>query len=235
MCRKKFMRREDLNRHVETHIGERAHPCSQCDKKFVTKAAVRIHMRVHQVEEPARCSYCNKNFLRMDCLVRHMRAKHRDMLQQIIVEAETKKIIKMMNGDENIEIIYYNDSELQPAEEEYFEVTTKEEDEFGAPIFLDDHLLKDRISELLQIVIEEGLLKELGFGVKSIDDVLCSVLEQCSRKPLRKGVVTDDDSTRMRENTKQLFSMVLDEDHIKSLLNNYTVDEVITIVLRMAK
>lgn len=165
-----------------------------------------------------------------------MRAKHRDMLQQIIVEAETKKIIKMMNGDEQIEIIYFNNvDESQPAEEEYYEVTTKEEEEFGAPIFLDDQLLKDRISELLQIVIEEGLLKELGFGVKPIDDVLCSVLEQCSRKPLKKGFGADDDSTRMRENTKQLFSMVLDEDHIKSLLNNYTVDEVITIVLRMAK
>lgn len=43
MCDKKFMRREDLNRHVETHIGERMHSCPHCDKKFVTKAAVRIH------------------------------------------------------------------------------------------------------------------------------------------------------------------------------------------------
>ena len=109
------------------------------------------------------------------------------------------------------------------------------EEEEGAPIFLDDELLMTRISDLLQIVIEESLLKELGFGTKPIDEVLCSVLEQCSRKPLIKTEAGEDASTRMRENTKQLFSMVLDEDHIKSLLNNYTVDEVITIVLRMAK
>lgn len=161
-----------------------------------------------------------------------MRSKHRDVLQQIIVEAETKKIINMNNDEENIEIIYEN---VEDEGEELYEVYTVKNDDVGEPIFLDDNLLMERISELLQIVIEEGLLKELGFGVKPIDEVLCSVLEQCSRTPLKKDEIGDDISTRMRENTKQLFSMVLDEDHIKSLLNNYTVDEVITIVLRMAK
>lgn len=165
-----------------------------------------------------------------------MRAKHREMLQQIIVEAETKKIFNTMGGnDEEIEIIYYKD-DAESSETVYEIVPVKNEgDEDIAPIFLDDKLLMKRIEELLQIVIEESLLKELGFGKKSIDDVLCSVLEQCSRTPLKKRAGGDDDSTRMRENTKQLFSMVLDEDHIKSLLNNYTVDEVITIVLRMSK
>lgn len=169
--------------------------------------------------------------------MRHIRSKHREMLHQIIVEAETKKIFKTMNNEE-IEIIYLDeDAQIIAggAEDEQFEEMRDVEEEDGAPIFLDDDLLTKRVSELLQIVIEEGLLKELGFGVSSIDDVLCSVLEQCSRKPLKKNEVGDDDSTRMRENTKQLFSMVLDEDHIKTLLNNYTVDEVITIVLRMAK
>lgn len=164
-----------------------------------------------------------------------MRAKHREALQQIIVEAETKQIIKTLNtGGQSYEIIY--EQEDEEFEQELYEVVSlQDEDDSGAPIFLDDKLLLDRISELLEIVIEKGLLKELGFGKKPIDDVLSSVLEQCSRKPLKKGETPDDDSTRMRENTKQLFSLVLDEDHIKSLLNNYTVDEVITIVLRMAK
>lgn len=169
----------------------------------------------------------------MDCLIRHVRAKHREMLQQIIVEAETKKIINTIGGSEEIEIIYLKDENM-PENTDALAVEMIEEEE-AAPIFLDDSLLKQRISDLLQIVIEESLLKELGFGKKPVDEVLCSVLEQCSRKPLLKVEGGDDDSTRMRENTKQLFAMVLDEDHIKELLNNYTVDEVITIVLRMAK
>lgn len=173
----------------------------------------------------------------MDCLMRHIRAKHRDMLQQVIVEAETRKIIKTLHGSGDVEIIYLKTETAMGSDESVIELATieEEEEEEAAPIFLDDKLLQQRISDLLQIVIEESLLKELGFGKKPVDDVLCSVLEQCSRKPLKKTKGGDDDSTRMRENTKQLFAMVLDEDHIKELLNNYTVDEVITIVLRMAK
>lgn len=116
-------------------------------------------------------------------------------------------------------------------------VVSKEEsddEEAGAPIFLNDDELKKRISELLSIVIEESILSDLGFGTKSVDEVLCAVIEQCSRQPLTKES-HEDDSTRMRENTKSLFSLVLDEEHIKSLLNNYTVDEVLTIVLKMSK
>lgn len=169
-----------------------------------------------------------------------MRSRHRMALQEIIIEAETKKINKVMSGEEGTEqyeIIYMEEDQQSQAGEEVYEVVAleDEDEEAGAPIFLDDQLLKQRISELLQIVIEESLLKELGFGKKEVDEVLCSVLEQCSRTPLKKEFGFADDSTRMRENTKLLFSLVLDEEHIKSLLNNYTVDEVITIVLRMAK
>lgn len=187
----------------------------------------------------------------MDCLVRHVRSKHRDMLQQIIVEAETNRIISAQQNKisdaEELQIIVYNDNEVyevvdvipdpsesQPKVKRTPETNDDDEDDC-APIFLDDDLLIKRIQELLQIVIEESLLKELGFGTKPIDELLCSVLEQCSHKPLKKEDGVQDESTRMRENTKLLFSMVLDEDHIKSLLNNYTVDEVITIVLKMAK
>lgn len=169
-------------------------------------------------------------------------------MQQIIVEAETNRIISAqsnINNGEELEIIVFNDNDDEESQADQFEIIDKEtdekkvaideDDEECEPIFLTDDLLKKRIQELLQIVIEESLLKELGFGKKPIDEVLCSVLEQCSRTPIRKSDGVNDDSTRMRENTKQLFSMVMDEDHIKSLLNNYTVDEVITIVLKMSK
>ncbi|CAO1431374.1 unnamed protein product [Diamesa serratosioi] len=217
MCKKQFIRREDLNRHLEIHTGKRIHLCPypECGKNFVTKPAVKIHFRTHSKEEPSICSYCNRSFVRMDCLVRHMRTKHRNQLQDIIAkpENETKSKISRKAKTSKVE---------------------SDEEETGAPIFLNDDELKKRISELLSIVIEESILSELGFGIKSVDEVLCAVIEQCSRQPLTKDS-HEDDSTRMRENTKSLFSLVLDEEHIKSLLNNYTVDEVLTIVLKMSK
>lgn len=176
----------------------------------------------------------------MDCLVRHLRMKHRDMLKQIIVEAETKKIRRTLNADgslHEVEIIYETvdeeDQDFNEDDEIELEEISQSEDE-PAPIFLDDDLLKERIAELLTIVIEDSVLKEQGFGHKPIDVVLSSVLEKCCRQSLTKENIADD-STRIRENTKILFSLVLDEDHIQTLLNNYTVDEVITIVIRMSK
>lgn len=193
-----------------------------------------------------------------------MRNKHRDKIQNINLDSQSNNASRIKDeamNNEQVEIIFCSDDcttqdninqvfEIIPIEDTYnidspqFTLLSSDhshvlnhinDDEDGAPIFLNDELLMKKISELLQIVIEDSLLKELGFGQKSVDDVLCSVLEQCSRKPLTKFTTSDDESTRMRENTKQLFSMVLDEEHIKSLLNNYTVDEVITIVLKMAK
>lgn len=39
----------------------------------------------------------------------------------------------------------------------------------------------------------------------------------------------------MRENVKLLFTVVVDNDSIKTLLNNHTIDEVMRQVLKMAK
>lgn len=44
-----------------------------------------------------------------------------------------------------------------------------------------------------------------------------------------------DFTTKMRENAKLLFTVVIDDESMKSLLNNHTVDEVIIQVLKMSK
>lgn len=69
-CGKVFYRREDLYRHMETHVADRNYSCNQCckfkfseskffvlnlnlflAKKFATKHAVKIHMRTHKAED----------------------------------------------------------------------------------------------------------------------------------------------------------------------------------------
>ena len=59
-----------------------------------------------------------------------------------------------------------------------------------------------------------------------------------ARKPKEVAIISEIDgdfTSKMRDNAKLLFSVALDEDRIQSLLNNHTVDEVITILLKMAK
>lgn len=57
---------------------------------------------------------------------------------------------------------------------------------------------------------------------------------QCGHTPATESTeMTYADS--LRENAKLLFSVVTDDDAIKQLLNNQTVDQVIQHMLRLAK
>lgn len=76
-------------------------------------------------------------------------------------------------------------------------------------------------------------LQEFGYPDAPVDKVLDSVIKRCGHKP-----ASDEDFDyigRMRENAKLLFTVVIDDEAVKELLNNQTVDEVILHVLRLAK
>jgi hypothetical protein len=56
------------------------------------KSSLKIHLLTHTKEPPRSCDECGRAFIRQDCLLRHMRSKHRDMLEEILAEAEKKKL-----------------------------------------------------------------------------------------------------------------------------------------------
>uniref|UniRef100_A0A182F986 receptor protein-tyrosine kinase n=1 Tax=Anopheles albimanus TaxID=7167 RepID=A0A182F986_ANOAL len=99
------------------------------------------------------------------------------------------------------------------------------------PIFLSDAMLMEKISELLQMLIGEEMLKEFGWPKAPVDEVLVRVISRCGQQPA-KGEEVGDHTTRMRENTKILFAVTMDDGDVKALLNNHTVDEVIMHVLK---
>ncbi|XP_065089884.1 protein suppressor of hairy wing-like [Ochlerotatus camptorhynchus] len=107
----------------------------------------------------------------------------------------------------------------------------KVEQEESIPIFLSDDALKKKVSELLCVLIDEEVLTEFGWPTAPVQDVLSDVIKRCGHKPAADAEVGDC-STRMRENTKILFALTMEDDSIKTLLNNHTIDEVITNVLR---
>lgn len=63
--------------------------------------------------------------------------------------------------------------------------------------------------------------------------VLCKVIQNCDHDLSKDAYNYSewDYGTRMREYTKLLFTVVLRNNSIKELLNNYQVDEVIDFVL----
>ncbi|XP_058128875.1 protein suppressor of hairy wing-like [Anopheles coustani] len=108
---------------------------------------------------------------------------------------------------------------------------SRTETDDSIPIFLSDEMLSEKIAELLLMLVGEEMLQEFGWPETPVEDLLCQVILRCGHRPT-KGEEAGDNTTRMRENTKILFSVTMDEEDIKPLLNNHTVDEVIMHVLK---
>ncbi|PSN55164.1 hypothetical protein C0J52_00591 [Blattella germanica] len=222
-CPKTFVRKEDLSRHSILHTGVKAHKCPICEKSFAMKSSLKIHLLTHTKEPPRSCDECGRAFIRQDCLLRHMRTKHRDMLEEILAEAEKKKLQQQL-------LAAAGGGDVGPAPPPPPATATTIEPT-GT---LGESALADSVKELLTLLVDEATLKAFGWPNAPVDRLLEAVIRRCGHQPVGAG----DDlpyTDRLRENAKLLFTVVIDDSAVKTLLNNQTVDEVILHVLRLAK
>lgn len=219
-CNKTFVRREDMARHTVLHSGLKAHKCPICDKSFAMKSSLKIHLLTHTKEPPRSCDECGRAFIRQDCLLRHMRTKHRDMLEEILAEAEKKKLQAqlLVAANDNNEGETAGPTRTIP---------------IPAKHVLEDGALADSVRELLTLLVDEATLRAFGWPDAPVDQLLEAVIRRCGHPPAGSDDLPYSD--RLRHNAKLLFTVVIDDTAVKTLLNNQTVDEVILHVLRLAK
>lgn len=139
--------------------------------------------------------------------MRHMRKRHRVALEKKLEE-------ERLLDEANSSTIRFVDAAADATE-----VLTEEK-------------LVDAIRQLLTLLVDDTTLKGFGWPEAPVDQVLESVIKRCGHAP-----VNPDDYeyfARLRENSKLLFTVVIDDNSVKTLLNNQTVDEVILHVLRLA-
>lgn len=170
-------------------------------------------MHFYPQEPPRSCDECGRAFIRQDCLLRHMRTKHRDMFEEILAETEKKKLQLQL---------------LANADNSAGRVSTQPD-----PLSLSEGVLADSIKELLTLLVDEATLKAFGWPETRVDTLLEAVINRCGHQPVFSEDLSYTD--RLRENAKLLFTVVIDDSAVKTLLNNQTVDEVILHVLRLAK
>lgn len=213
-CDKTFFRKEDLARHNLLHSGVKPYECDLCKKRFAVKSSLKLHMLTHRKEQPCSCDECGRAFIRQDCLLRHMRAKHRDVLEDIMAGAEKKRLQQqLLTAATNAAKCGAND--------------------LSDNVVWNELTLTDSIKELLTLLVDESTLNAFGWPDAPVDKLLDAVIKRCGHKPASEEDF--DYIGRLRENAKLLFTVVIDDDAVKSLLNNQTVDEVILHVLRLAK
>ncbi|KAG5881749.1 hypothetical protein JTB14_029077 [Gonioctena quinquepunctata] len=211
-CDKTFFRKEDVQRHMLCHSGERPFICDVCQKGFSAKSSLKIHKLTHRKESPCSCETCGRAFIRKDCLMRHIRARHRDVLEDIMANAEKKRL----------------QQQLLAAATDAAALSS-----VTGSVIWNELTLTESIKELLTLLVDEECLEEFGYPESPVDRVLDCVIRRCGYKP-----ASEDDFDylgRIRENAKLLFTVVIDDEAVKELLNNQTVDEVILHVLRLAK
>lgn len=95
---------------------------------------------------------------------------------------------------------------------------------------LTDDTLLSYTKQLLGLLLDATTLDDFGFPKLPVVSILSAIIENCGGKPFDEA--DTDEATRVRENVKLFFTLVMESEQIKSLLNNHTVDEVIQYIIK---
>uniref|UniRef100_A0A1Q3FWJ3 Putative c2h2-type zn-finger protein n=1 Tax=Culex tarsalis TaxID=7177 RepID=A0A1Q3FWJ3_CULTA len=76
LCHKGFTQSGSLKQHLLIHQNLRPYVCSECGQGFTQPKSLTFHMRRHTNEKPFVCSYCGYAFRQKDGLKRHVAVKH---------------------------------------------------------------------------------------------------------------------------------------------------------------
>lgn len=254
-CGKKFIQIGGLNAHLFYHTGENGFKCDDCGKVFNRKARLQMHqLYVHIKLKPYACDNCSKTFTRKEDLMRHSVLhtgekpfKCPTCDRRFSVKPSLKLHLLTHTKEEPRSChecgraFIRKDCLLRHMRKRHRDVFDKilfdEKDEKDASIVnsrvLSEKDLTDNIKELLYLLIDEPTLVGFGWPHKPVDEVLELVIQRCGHTPVPRENYEYLD--RLRENAKLLFTVVIDDNAVKTLLNNQTVDEVILHVLRLAK
>uniref|UniRef100_A0A8B9CTU5 C2H2-type domain-containing protein n=1 Tax=Anser brachyrhynchus TaxID=132585 RepID=A0A8B9CTU5_9AVES len=78
-CGKTFNQKNNLSRHLRTHIGEHPYKCSECWRSFSDHSNLISQQKLHQGEKPYECLDCRKCFSQNTSLLRQNLTMHQSI------------------------------------------------------------------------------------------------------------------------------------------------------------
>lgn len=231
----------------EQHIRSAKKNCEICGVQFKNTKALQFHMlKDHEStdtpREPQSKTVEDAEF----------KAENEDVIiQQYVLEAipegnaselpkkpspQSYKIIPKSTetSPENVKASITKDrtklrSELRKSMAECLRDSNKKQEE--ADVISGEEIeITENVRKLLDMLVDVETLHKFGWPSETVESVLCKVIENCGHD-MKEATYTDDYCTRMREYVKLLFTVVIQNDTVKELLNNYPIDEVISFVL----
>ena len=165
----------------------------------------------HSKFQAGRCKYCEKEFLSHDFLNKHISAQHKDNTPK----PSTSKAIDLEIGLET--------------DESTTNSTTSTH--FGE-ISLMDEEFNETLKKLLKILVDDQTLRTInGWPSLGSKEILEFLIKKCGHNTIN-AIVNDqlDECDRLRANLN-LFFTIIDDEAVKRLLNNHSIDEVLVYLI----
>ncbi|XP_077300372.1 suppressor of Hairy wing [Arctopsyche grandis] len=241
-CDKRFRTSGQKSSHERVHKREPPRRCSKCPRAFIRADCLLRHMRnKHPDDYKALVVATRKNKLEVmkaklniyKNAIGNNNSAMSDNSCELIKSSDTldtpSASVKAWTMSDNSCDASADSEDVQSSNEN--ELMSFPMEKVKQAKFTNEALVAN-VEELITLLVDKDSLDAFGWPHVTIDKVLEDVIKKCGCEPVLSKMGREE---KLRENTKLLLTVVIDDASMKKLVDTHTIDEVILHVLQLGK